>query len=102
MIPKSFDAFVRSLEAEAPDSLWSEALKALWYDGKDNWEMAHNIAQDIPSIHGYCIHAYLHRKEGDQWNAGYWYTRANREFPSISLEAEFRALVRELISTVGK
>ena len=99
MIPKSFDAFVQSLKADKPEVLWPEALKALWYDGKDDWEMAHNIAQDIPSIHGCWIHAYLHRKEGDKWNAGYWYTRANKEFPLVSLEAEFLELVGEVIST---
>lgn len=100
MIPKSFDAFVQSLKAEAPDTLWPEALKALWYDGKDDWDTAHNIAQDIPSRQGNLIHAYLHRKEGDKWNAGYWYGRADREFPTVSLEAEFEELVGEVISTV--
>jgi hypothetical protein len=99
MIPKSFDAFLLSLEADVPEELWPEGLKALWYDGKGDWNRAHNIAQDIPSKHGNWIHAYLHRKEGDKWNAGYWYGRANKVFPSVSLEAEFEELVGEVIST---
>lgn len=101
-IPSDFAAFSASLAADMPDELWPEALKALWYDGKGDWNGAHNIAQDIPSTHGSLIHAYLHRKEGDKWNAGYWYGRANREYPSVSLEAEFRALVKEVISSRTK
>jgi len=101
-IPSDFAAFSASLAADMPDELWPEALKALWHDGKDDWDMAHNIAQDIPSRQGNWIHAYLHRKEGDKWNAGYWYQRANREFPGIGLDEEYQQLVSEVISTVTK
>ena len=96
-IPGDFEAFLSSLGAEAPDELWPEALKALWYDGKGDWETAHNIAQDIPSLDGNWIHAYLHRKEGDKWNAGYWYSRANREYPRIDLKEEFKKIVEAQI-----
>ena len=98
-IPGDFEAFRESLGAEAPDELWPEALKALWYDGKGDWETAHNIAQDIPSLNGNWIHAYLHRKEGDKWNAGYWYSRANREFPIVDLEKEFIQIVEAILKT---
>jgi hypothetical protein len=97
MIPKNYNAFVLSLEVEAPDTLWPEALKALWYDGKGNWDAAHTIAQDIPSNLGNCIHAYLHRKEGDKCNAGYWYQRANRTYPAVGLDEEFRQLVNQIL-----
>ena len=101
-IPSDFEDFLASLAADMPDELWPESLKALWYDGKGDWNGAHNIAQDIPTAMGNWIHAYLHRKEGDKWNAGYWYGRANREYPSVSLEKEFRTLVKEVISTRTK
>jgi len=26
------------------------------------------------------VHAYLHRKEGVEWNAEYWYSRAGRHY----------------------
>lgn len=97
MIPENYNAFVKSLQADAPDPLWPEALKALWYDGKEEWEASHNIAQEIPSNMGNWIHAYLHRKEGDKWNAGYWYQRANREYPRMELDEEFEELVNEVI-----
>jgi hypothetical protein len=43
------------------------------------------------------VHAYLHRKEGDLWNARYWYTTAGRKPFSGSLEEEWEALVREFL-----
>jgi len=42
---------------------------------------------------GSWIHAYLHRKEGDKWNAGYWYNRAGKPFPDFSFEEELKVLV---------
>ena len=96
-VPSDYQDFLASLTADTPDALWPEALIALWYDAKGDWNEAHNIAQDIPSATGSWIHAYLHRKEGDKWNAGYWYRRANREIPSVGLEMEFEELVSEVI-----
>jgi hypothetical protein len=43
------------------------------------------------------VHAYLHRREGDAWNADYWYAHANRKRPAVSLEAEWRSIVSELL-----
>ena len=43
------------------------------------------------------VHAYLHRKEGDEPNAGYWYRRAGREFHRATLEEEWQALVEGLL-----
>ncbi len=75
----------------------SDLLKALWYDGKGDWEKSHNIAQDINTKDGSHIHAYLHRKEGDEGNAGYWYSRAGKDFPKVSLEVEWAQLVKKFI-----
>jgi hypothetical protein len=69
-------------------------LQALYYDAKGNWEAAHNIAQRREGTQPYDrLHAYLHRKEGDEWNAGYWYRRAKTTMPSVSLEKEWDSLV---------
>jgi hypothetical protein len=43
------------------------------------------------------VHAYLHRKEGDTWNADYWYKKAGKIRPKLSLEEEWEYLVREFI-----
>lgn len=96
-LPNDFDAFAESLRADQPPAAWPEGLRALWYDGKGDWEAAHQLAQDMPGTTGSWIHAYLHRKEGDRWNAGYWYDRAGRPFPTLTLEEEFQAMVRLLL-----
>jgi hypothetical protein len=44
------------------------------------------------------VHAYLHRKEGVEWNANYWYSRAGRKFHRLGLEAEWQALVEGLLA----
>jgi hypothetical protein len=72
-------------------------LLALWHDAKDDWDASHNIAQDIHSNDGSWIHAYLHRKEGDAGNAGYWYRKAGKPYPSASLEKEWESIVSVLL-----
>jgi hypothetical protein len=47
------------------------------------------------------MHAYLHRKEGDPWNAAYWYRRAGVRERRDSLEEEFDALLGALLDTDG-
>jgi hypothetical protein len=89
----TFTEFNESLKNENPPSTLNAELKAMWYDGKGDWETSHNIAQDIHSESGSWIHAYLHRKEGDNGNASYWYSRANKKMPAYSLEQEWKELV---------
>ena len=43
------------------------------------------------------MHGYLHRKEGDLANAGYWYRRAGKPVVTASLEEEWRAIVEALL-----
>jgi len=70
----------------------------MWYDGKDNWNASHDIAQDIHSRDGSWIHAYLHRKEGDLGNASYWYGKAGKPVARVSLKEEWEQLVREFLN----
>jgi len=46
---------------------------------------------------GSWIHAYLHRKEGDQGNAAYWYRRAGKPVCRESLQTEWISLAAELL-----
>jgi len=94
MIPASLEYFKESLGGQAPPGNWPDALKALWHIYKGEWEASHNIAQELDSQMGSWIHAHLHRREGDRWNAGYWYNRAAKEYPRNSLEEELELLVR--------
>lgn len=93
MKPSNYTEFQNTLELNFPQSDWPEALKSLWYEAKGDWKASHNIAQDMHSELGSWIHAYLHRKEGDEWNAGYWYRQANKPFPKLTLNEEFKDLV---------
>ena len=95
----TFDEFIDNIARnETPDSVFSETLTSLWWDRKGDWDRAHSIAQDIPTAQGSAVHAYLHREEGVLWNADYWYRRAGRPRPEISLEAEWEALVLEMLT----
>ncbi|MFA6959606.1 MAG: hypothetical protein WC205_02510 [Opitutaceae bacterium] len=73
-------------------------LQALWHELKGNWDLAHDLCQRAKSRDGDWVHAYLHRKEGDLGNAGYWYARAGRSMPeeTITHAAEWAAIVDAL------
>jgi hypothetical protein len=89
-----YDEFISSLKLNEPPQKITPVLKALWYDGKGDWEGSHNIAQEITDKNGSWIHAYLHRKEGDISNARYWYSMAGKSLPNQSLQAEWDDLVK--------
>lgn len=73
-------------------------LKALWLEKNGDWDAAHDLCNDIAGVDGYWIHAYLHRVEGDEWNAGYWYDRSGRKIPKdLSLEEEWESLVSHFL-----
>ena len=92
------DEFLGSLAGAVPPAGLSLALQGLWWDGKGDWGRAHGCAQDQDDREGAWVHGYLHRKEGDLGNAGYWYARAGRAMPKGALEDEWRAVVRELLA----
>jgi len=80
---------------ETPEGL-EAALAALWWDAKGDWARAHGLVDELETPEGMAVHAYLHRKEGEAWNADYWYRRAGRKFHRESLEEEWAALVEGL------
>ena len=97
----SFEEFQAALAASAPAPAGlSLPLQALWQDARGDWERAHQCAQEDKSRDGSWVHAYLHRKEGDLGNAGYWYARATRPMPGteVALETEWAAIARELLA----
>lgn len=78
------------------------ALQALWWMCRGDWERAHTVAQADGSADGAWVHAHLHRVEGDEGNARYWYARAARVPPQQSLEAERAAIVAALLASGPK
>ncbi|MFS4468146.1 hypothetical protein [Maribacter sp. 2210JD10-5] len=97
MIPKTYAEFEETLNLEKPPNTWPDALKCTWFDAKGDWESAHNIAQDMHNQMGSWLHAYLHRKEGDRFNAGYWYRQAGKPYPEVSLKQELEEIVNHII-----
>ncbi len=90
------NAFRSSLSAEIPPADLSVPLAALWWDAKGDWAQAHGLVDELETPDGMAVHAYLHRKEGAQSNADYWYGRAGRGFHRPTLDAEWEALVNGL------
>ena len=97
MTPKDYNDFTKTLSHSRPPGQWPPALRALWWEVKGDWEASHDIAQDLHTPMGSWIHAYLHRQEGDKFNAGYWYRRANRKYPTMTLAEERREIIEHLL-----
>lgn len=91
----TLEEFKSSLTHPNPPGGLSPELEALWYDAKGDWEKSHSIIQDMETREAALIHAYLHRKEGDEWNADYWYRRAGIHPTDISLPEELLQLIQK-------
>ncbi|HZV43850.1 MAG TPA: hypothetical protein VFF90_05210 [Saprospiraceae bacterium] len=96
----TFELFQDSLKLDSPPIV-SDELKALWHDAKGDWDKSHNIIQDIDTKDAALIHAYLHRKEGDIWNADYWYAKSNSKRPDVSQEEEWVTLVKLFLDKIN-
>ena len=94
---KTVAEFKESLNSEQPIKGLSVQLKSLWYDGKGDWHQAHAQVDHLNDKESAWVHAYLHRKEGDIWNADYWYSKAQQIRPNISLEEEWEQLVLQFL-----
>lgn len=93
----TLEEFRASLSRDEPPRELSLALAGLWWDAKGDWKRAHESAQQDEGPAGSWVHAYLHRKEGDLSNAGYWYGRADKDAPKSSLEQEWLAITETLL-----
>jgi len=95
----TIDAFRSSTSAGKPPADIGPALEALWWLARGDWNQAHQCVQahegqtDCDSVH-----AHLHRQEGDLNNANYWYRRAGRKMPDVSLNDEWTALTTEMLA----
>jgi len=92
----TIEEFRASLSQAEPPRELPAPLAALWWDAKGDWARAHRLVDDLDTPEAMAVHAYLHRKEGVEWNAEYWYRRAGRKFRRPTLEAEWDALVEGL------
>jgi hypothetical protein len=91
------NGFKQSMNEATPPASLSHALQALWWDAKGDWDKAHEHAQAQDDAAGAWVHAYLHRKEGDASNAGYWYRRAGKPHATVSLDDEWADIAAALL-----
>ena len=91
--------FTQSLENHEPPVELSAPLAALWWDAKGDWARAHSLVDELETPEAMAVHAYLHRKEGEEWNADYWYRLAGRAYRRATFEEEWQALVAGLTVT---
>jgi hypothetical protein len=89
--------FRASLVGVGPPEGLAAPIEALWWDSRGDWARAHGLVDALETREGMAVHAYLHRKEGVEWNAEYWYGRAGRRYRRDTLEAEWEALVEGLL-----
>ena len=94
----TLDDFKASLNGATPPPELPPLLLAHWHDAKGDWDAAHGVAQDVDDEDGAWVHAYLHRKEGDAANAGYWYRRAGRPHSRAALNAEWDEITSALLA----
>ena len=94
----SVEHFRATLSNEAPDRGTSPTLAALWWDAQGDWAKAHAEVDSLETQDGMAVHAYLHRKEGDNWNADYWYRRSGTKFRRPTLQEEWETLVHWILS----
>ena len=94
---RTLTEFITSLNAIEPKPSLSVQLKSLWYDGKGDWQLAHEQVDRLSDRESAWVHAYLHREEGDNGNADYWYRRAGKVRPETSLQEEWAALVEHFL-----
>jgi hypothetical protein len=95
----TIDGFEKSVETDpVPPPGLGAALRALWLDARGDWAAAHAAVQSEGGRDAAWVHAYLHRKEGDEANAGYWYARAGRGAAAGALDRERREIARQLLA----
>jgi hypothetical protein len=92
-----FAAFKASLGDGVPPKGLAPAVEALWYAANGLWERAHDAAQKRDDEAGAWVHAYLHRLDGDEDNARYWYGRAGRPVSTASQGAEWEEIAKALL-----
>ena len=94
------EEFSNTLQNDEPPESLQLSVRSLWYDFNNDWEEAHRIAQSDRSDSGSWVHAYLHRKESDKWNADYWYSRSGKTMPDLPLAEERDHILNILLAQV--
>lgn len=90
------NAIERLRAIPTPHADATPAQRALWFDLHGDWKAAHAEVEEPGCADECLVHAYLHRVEGDQSNAAYWYRRASAPVCRLTLDGERDALAERL------
>ena len=89
--------FINSLKLDTCPGGLEPSLQALWFEAAGEWDTAHEIIQQVDDVMAARVHAYLHRKEGNERNSRYWHRQAGTVYPEdTGFQDEWDGLVREL------
>ena len=98
----SIDAFILSLDGQAPPPFATTMLRAVWHGLRGDWDTAHEFAQAQDDAEGAWVHAWLHRIEGDLGNAAYWYRRARQQVRGDATRDEGLEIAQALIRSMTR
>ena len=95
--------FLDQTDQTAPPAGFSAPVEALWWLAKGKWQVgpdwqrAHDICQqnEGDKAHDW-VHALVHRIEGDEPNADYWYRRAGEDWKHQDIALEARHILQQL------
>ncbi len=93
----TLEEFKLTLSDPQPNPNWDIQIQSLWFDAKGEWKKAHDLIDHLNDPISAHVHAYLHRVEGDLWNARYWYNRAKQPEFSGSLDDERDFLIEKYL-----
>ncbi len=93
------DEFRGSLDAAKPPKGLSAPLVALWHAARGEHDKAHAVVQDDDGRDAAWVHAHIHRAEGDEDNARYWYDRAGRAHSRAGVGEEWAEIAGALLGT---
>jgi hypothetical protein len=91
--------FRASTGSDAPPDGLDPPLTGLWWMAKGDWKKAHDAVDNEAGAVAAWVHAHLHRVEGDQDNARYWYGRAAKPVSNDPIDAEWTQIAMALIGS---
>ncbi|WP_156307084.1 hypothetical protein [Sphingobacterium endophyticum] len=94
----TLEEFKLTLSDPQPNPNWDIQIQSLWFDAKGEWKKAHDLIDHLNDPISAHVHAYLHRVEGDLWNARYWYNRAKQPEFSGTLDDERDFLLEKYLN----